>query len=461
MKSARRRQPGFRDVLKNPQLWNELVDQYKDVDDAIKVAKSWNNEELATAVRAFVFDVPNSRDAWAPAKVLHELGNRTHADLILVLRDSTMRQKLLKPTSKGKLTLPEAPFNRLCDLLDGCQTPEVVKLLAPYLDDPSDEIRKSAALVIGSIGSKSIVSPIQKALQDSDEYVRSYALMGLQRALQGKHLTSTCRRELFGDLQTLVSEGKNADKAAELLLDFDQERAIDFFLSDSMLTTEAKALHYILRALNAKSLLVPRNRLLSLIGQLNTRELEYPQSYQLGEALRSLGKHRLPEDRATLEEHLSHSADIVAEGAAAGLVASHGLDGFRERNWRTLKERGLAALTAAQRHYNAVLIFDAEVNNGGLSQYFFNSSGDEWKAALAGLEAMGSTQRLAILREALDKFGYRGPSIQRDKRMTELSKLVSADEEIFGELDSRYYKSTEVIDVLATRYVLNNPDEFD
>ncbi|MGV2334578.1 MAG UNVERIFIED_CONTAM: DMP19 family protein [Planctomycetaceae bacterium] len=52
-----------------------------------------------------------------------------------------------------------------------------------------------------------------------------------------------------------------------------------------------------------------------------------------------------------------------------------------------------------------MLIYDAEVSNGGHSQYCLNSSGDHWKVALAGLKAVGAPSRAAILQATADLFG--------------------------------------------------------
>jgi hypothetical protein len=49
---------------------------------------------------------------------------------------------------------------------------------------------------------------------------------------------------------------------------------------------------------------------------------------------------------------------------------------------------GFWRLTIPEQHYLAVTMLDAEVNNGGHGQYFLNSSGSEWREALAGLEVI-------------------------------------------------------------------------
>jgi hypothetical protein len=451
------KEPGFREFVKDPQLWQKLVEQHDDVNRETAVAKGWNDEQVARAVRRFVLVAKSSRDAAGTLKVLQGLGQRTHPELLRILRDPGLRSRLVRPT--GENLLPEAPFNRICELASDQPPMEMVALMTRFLDDQSPEIRKDAALVIASTGVESAVVPIRKAFADDDEYVRAYALMGLGRAIEGKRLSEPCRRELLEDIQRLITEGNDKD-ASKLLLQLDREKARQFFLSDAQLSLESASLHENLRVLNDAGIPVPRERVVALIASLEGIELKYPRKYQLAEALRALGKHQDREDRLRLEKHLLSSEKTVAEGAAAGMLASHGLEGFRERIWKLETERGRKALSPPQRNYSAVFMLDAEVRNGGFSQYFFNSSGDEWRAALAGLEAMQSREYLGLFRDALAKFGAAGPSESRDERMHQLAKVENADEKAFDKLESQYYKSAEVLEVLAMRYVIKNADAF-
>jgi REP element-mobilizing transposase RayT len=45
-------------------------------------------------------------------------------------------------------------------------------------------------------------------------------------------------------------------------------------------------------------------------------------------------------------------------------------------------------------------------------------------------------------------------------RQDQLSKLYERDDSIFESLDTRYYKSSEVIEVFASRFALENPEDF-
>ena len=451
--------PGFQDVVKNPYDWREEIDESeRALAHARRASASWDEQTVGVETRRILFDTTTSPDAWVTKCVLRDLGTRTHPALLACLRDNTIRGRLVTPTEAG--THAETPFRRLCELLAENPPPACVPLLASFLDDPSAEVRKEAALVIGCVGSEACVVPLRKALADSDEYVRSYAMIGLQRALKANRLDDVCRRDIFPDVQSVIGRVEGFSYAAELLLELNEPHAIEFLLSDRILAADFAYLPRILSALSDKGVLVPRERLLGLVRSLHAKEMKYPATSHLGEALRALGLHRAADDRSTLEHFLTHADAGLASGAAAGLIASHGLEGYRDTVWSTVKERGVGGLTEGQRHFYAVTIFDGEVNNGGLSQFFFNSSGDEWPAAAAGLEAMGAKERLAILREAVARFGKDGPSTNRAARMSQLSTVARADDDAFSKLDTRYYQIAEVLDVTMSRYVLAKPEAF-
>lgn len=449
---------GFKDVVKNPEYWDAVTQARQAANEVAEASKTWNDDKVASATRHFVLEVPTSREAWGEARVLRELDTRTHSTILELLGDQKLYARLIKPT--GEDLLPEAPFNRACDILGDAPPKEAVAVLAPFLDDPSEEIRKDAALAIAKTGADEIIPHIRKAFSDADEYVRSYALMGLQFSLGRDGLDETVPRELLSDVKTLLEKGHNSDKAADILFRFDAEEAKDYFFSPEVFRADSRIVHEVLETLANAKVPVQRELLLGLISALDTSNLKYPRTYALGEALRLLGQMQNPEDREFLSTRLNHAEDRVAEGAAAGLLCSHGLEGFEKRIWKSEENSGYGSLPDHQRYYRAVCMCDAEINNGGLAQYFVNSSGDHWRDALAGLEAMGSKERLGVLREAISLFGPDGPSGDRDNRQEQLSKLYKKNDSIFEALETRYYNSAEVVEVLATRFVLANPDSF-
>lgn len=427
-------------------------------DQEIEAAKYWTDDRIAAEVETYLFRAKTKRDAWGKARALEELGKRVHAPVLRIIGTKSRRTQLVKET--GKDLVPEAPFNRACDLLGDAPPPEAIEPVALFLDEPSEYIRKDAALVIGKVGSAEIVSPLRRALADSEEGVHDYALVGLQFAVKNGRLSETCRTELFPDLLQLLSAGKNADYAADLLVEFNATEAKAYFTSEAFFTPNTESLHEALEALADHKILISREQLLTLIRELEAGELNYPQSYSLAHALRCLGQNRHADDLKLLERLTTHNEKRVAQGAAEGLLAYYSLNGFSERIWDAERKSGFQSLTMEQRHWIAVSMFDGEVNNGGLSQYFFNSSGDYWREALAGLEAMGASERATILKEAAAKFDAEAPSKNRDQRQNQLAKLARKDDALFDALDSRYYASKEVIDVVMTKYVIKNAQAF-
>ena len=73
---------------------------------------------------------------------------------------------------------------------------------------------------------------------------------------------------------------------------------------------------------------------------------------------------------------------------------------------------------------------------------------------------MGFKERLAVMHDAIGKFGKDGPSQDRERRQKQLANLERKNDGVFAALDEGYYKSKEVIEVLAKRYVLKNPESF-
>ena len=236
---------------------------------------------------------------------------------------------------------------------------------------------------------------------------------------------------------------------------------MEIFLSPAVSRPGSRILHECLTTLANANVSVPRERLLEWIEQIRSeKELKYPKEYILCQALRLLGRHRQPDDLRMLESLQEHPEQSVATGASLGILAWHGVEGFEQRIVERQQKGGYASLTRPQQHYSAVFMFDAEVRNGGLDQYFVNSSGDQWRDAQEGLKAMNASKHLKVLEKAAAKFGKDGPSTEREARQHQLAKIARADQDAFEALDKRYYAIKEPIEVVANRYALANPDAF-
>jgi hypothetical protein len=116
--------------------------------------------------------------------------------------------------------------------------------------------------------------------------------------------------------------------------------------------------------------------------------------------------------------------------------------------WLSLCDRLLdtpdeyAALTADERFYVVVGRLKGEVNNGGFEQYFYNSAGDNYHEALAGLKLLGAHRAAELLEQAAElAFEGEAPPADWDERRR---AIIMEDENTtwssaIGDLDDIFY----------------------
>src|SRR5262245_53966096 len=95
---------------------------------------------------------------------------------------------------------------------------------------------------------------------------------------------------------------------------------------------------------------------------------------------------------------------------------------------------------------------EAEVNNGGFDQYFFNSAGDGAAATIRALELIGATRTAAIVRSACQKFPGGPPSSDRFARQAVLLGIVSPNSDAFEQEDAEFYRYTDRLTELVEQF---------
>ena len=121
----------------------------------------------------------------------------------------------------------------------------------------------------------------------------------------------------------------------------------------------------------------------------------------------------------------------------------------------TLKKT-LAPATPGQRAIFAASWYEAEVNNGGHDQFFFNSTGILWEEALAGLALLGADAHRSLLERAVAQFPGHRPSKDRFQRQKQLEKV---DSDVLDKLDDEFY-ALDSIELHMRRYIEAHPEEF-
>ncbi len=446
---------GFRDVVRNPRIWQEMVEENAKPES--KRLPNWSAKEIEKQVRQYVFTKGDEEDVRPLGNVLKALSPQTHEPLMGILRDHSNQEALSE--LREERYYKRAPVMRICDLFAGSMPEEAVNLLKPFLEHKSDEIRKECMLAVAQSGLGIALPSIVSALKDEDEYVRSYTLIGLKRALEAKALSNELSAGVLAELEASILTNREVEECSQLLSLIDAARAKDFLTSEAVLSPHTKAIHEVIRTIREFQFQVPRERVLELYDEISKREMKYPNDYAIGELLALLGTMHNPLDETLLEEKSRHSEKKVSDGAATGLLSYHGLGDFKKKIWNE-EASDNKTLTKEQQMYLAVYMLDAEINNGGHSQYFFNSTGDDWQNALDGLKAMGMEDRAAVFQRSLDYFGAKGPSSDRKTRQTQLSKIYRKHEADFNKLDSQYYDSKESVEVGLIRFVIQNAPKF-
>ncbi|MEK7949161.1 DMP19 family protein [Luteolibacter soli] len=445
----------------------------------IGLARHWPDAKVKAAIDKYLFDgaKENVMDRSALVTLLQGLGERTHPFLLAYLADENLRTGWLKKD-------PAAPFmgtllGRLCDSFGDTPPAAVIPLLAPLLDGADVAARCKAAEVIAKTGVPELIPQIRKALADSREdlsdalilppptsdekppssgiTVYRCAFAGLQVALDRGTLHPEAKDQLFPDVKAL---GGIFDEQgwAKALIQMNSNRAMEFFLSPEMFNPDSPRLSAVMRTLCEMNLQIPRERLLTLCGELRSKHLGEDQKWIMKPALLLLGRQRHPDD---LELLRGMGDETLASDALAGLLAWHGLEGYRERLAKQESEKGFAALNEPQRLHFAAEKFDSIrlcFGNPNIGGYFSGAGGEQWRDALAGLKALKQDALAAILEEAVAKFGEEGPDKDAETRRKQIAALE--EKHAFDELEARLQEATNQLDLSLDRFAIEHAESF-
>lgn len=450
--------PSFWDVVRHPELMPKLPDIRKNISD--KVALLVNSpDEIAKLVDLYVFENDGSISDWQNKQILNDLDALAHPRALEILKDKSLHEKLVVMAGTDQ---SKTPISRLCELFDKNAPPprEATHLLLPFITSENYAIRRSIALIIGSIGSEEDLAILNQLLNDKDENVRSFVFIGLLRAINGKRISPITAEKLF-DLIAMNWSSKTSfyenEKIPKVLLGLNREKGIKLLLSSSIFTAKFNSLQYVLAAFNELAIKIPREQLLQLISDIEKETLEYPLDYLLSEALKLLGTYQEEDDLHLFEIYLEHPNEKITNGAIEGLYKFHQFYDKIRNHWDARDSFGWEGITTAERYLCALDALKGEVSNGGFAQYYFNSASDQWKTALSGLHAIHAIEYYQIMEETVTKFPNNTPNPNRESRSTQLSKITLKKEDPFADQDSAWYALTNrKINLLTFKYNLAN-----
>ncbi len=385
---------------------------------------------------------------------LRAAGQRAVPFLIRALDDPRTRTKVFR---RGKYPVTTSPFQRISNLLRWAGAVGAVKPLTSYLQHPNLEFRRQAVAVLAGLAAPDCLEPVKSALADSDRRIRQEALSGLNSGLE-RNTDPAFRDQIFAAVLPLLKDGRyDMTGPAQILAKIDVQRAIPILESRDYFNSANPQLRDVLEALNRDDVRVPLTVLMPLMKELESRGSDYAAALLL--------YARNPDSAAerTFRALLSSADEFVAGGAAEGLQIVKGVDpgSAIDEGW---KDDKFAALTPAQQYYLAVSDYQAEVDNGGHRQYFYNSASDHNVETLQGLRAMGLARKAAILEYSQTAFpGGHAPTIW-DLRRQIVTDFSGAEESVLSRADEQFYDSEkkpgERVTVALALWAVNHPQDF-
>jgi uncharacterized protein DUF4375 len=111
-----------------------------------------------------------------------------------------------------------------------------------------------------------------------------------------------------------------------------------------------------------------------------------------------------------------------------------------------------ASLSARDQVLVTIWGLEADVNNGGFNQYYFNGSGDQAWFAPTALRRIGAHQMAAIAERANASFGEAGPPRDADERQSALFRITDASEGAWDQLDQEFYAYPDDIAALLVAH---------
>jgi hypothetical protein len=111
---------------------------------------------------------------------------------------------------------------------------------------------------------------------------------------------------------------------------------------------------------------------------------------------------------------------------------------------------GFRGLTPDEQLLVVIWGLEADVNNGGFNQYYFNSYGNFARLASPMLRQIGANHMAQIVEEANALFGPAGPAQDQDDRQRALEAM---DEESWDPLDHRFWAYPDNVSELLGKHL--------
>jgi len=117
---------------------------------------------------------------------------------------------------------------------------------------------------------------------------------------------------------------------------------------------------------------------------------------------------------------------------------------------------GFDELEESEKVLSTIWAMEAEVNNGGFDQFFFNSAGDLAFYGPKALRAIGANTMAELSERANSIFGKEGPSRDWDTRRHILLSFCEKYNGFLDKIDDQFYEYPDDLASMMEQYVEEN-----
>lgn len=307
--------------------------------------------------------------------------------------------------------------------------PLVIDVMRPHLDSTDKDVRELAVEALARHGLEPDLPQMLELLSAptawNDRTLRDF-LRGLSQRLKLDVPRSSWMDALIAPLWTLMDQPYWAWESAGVLLEIDEVGTLarirsEVFADPSTTKDGLRRLTQWLSRLSRRDYGVRVDEVDNL-WHFVTREnleLEDHERVRMQGHLMDIGARvRSPLIRRQIDQLLVEPFTNASYSAVSAHALWHGieLDSLMSTDPRTADEPISTCLL--------VMYFNGEVGNGGITQFFANTSGDHARETLDALARIGDEVGRAILHDAMKAFGPSGPSPERGERTQQLDAML-------------------------------------
>ncbi len=131
------------------------------------------------------------------------------------------------------------------------------------------------------------------------------------------------------------------------------------------------------------------------------------------------------------------------------------VDSLTDAAIKKLSDHGFGALDHRDQLLVTIWGLEADVNNGGFEQYYFNSYGDQAKSAPSALRVIGANRMADLVEQANAAFGLKGPPEDWIARQTRLDEIRGAADSVWESLEQEFWLYPDDISGLLRAHIEN------